>query len=47
VVDGCWGHPHGDREMWRRYGMWNSQSMDGGAGRGSVGWVKSGVSINK
>ena len=27
---GGWGHPHGDRGVGRRYGMWNSQRVDGG-----------------
>jgi hypothetical protein len=25
-----WGHPRGDREMERRYGMWISRRMEGG-----------------
>ena len=25
-----WGHPHGDRVLRRRYGMWNSWRVDGG-----------------
>ena len=25
---GGWGYPHGDRWVGRRYGMWNSQSVD-------------------
>jgi hypothetical protein len=27
---GGWGHPHGDRWVERRNGMWNSWRMDGG-----------------
>jgi hypothetical protein len=39
--DRWWGgHPHGDRGLGRRYGMWNSRIIDSGGG------VKSGV-INK
>jgi hypothetical protein len=26
---GAWGHPCGDRGVGRRYGMWNSQRVDG------------------
>jgi hypothetical protein len=26
-----WGHPCGDRGVGRRYGMWNSQRVDGEA----------------
>jgi hypothetical protein len=27
-----WGHPHRDRGMGRRYGIWNSRRVDGGVG---------------
>jgi hypothetical protein len=27
---GGWGHSHGDRGVGRRYGMWNSQRVNGG-----------------
>jgi hypothetical protein len=30
--DGGWGHPHEDRGLGRRYGMWNSQRVDQGRG---------------
>jgi hypothetical protein len=29
---GEWGHPHGDRVLGRRYGMWNSWRVGGGMG---------------
>jgi hypothetical protein len=28
VAKGSWGHPTGDREVGRRYGIWNSQRVD-------------------
>jgi hypothetical protein len=28
VGGGWWGHPCGDKGVGRRYGIWNSQSVD-------------------
>jgi hypothetical protein len=39
------GHPHGDRGVGRRYGMWNSQRVDGGGCRIKIWSVKK--KINK
>jgi hypothetical protein len=30
-----WEHPHGNKGMGRRCGMWSSRKMDKGAGNGS------------
>jgi hypothetical protein len=36
-----WGHPYGDRRVGRKYGMWNSPSVDGvGWGRNKIWSVK-------
>ena len=34
-----WGHPHGDKGVGRRYGMWNSRKVDQG-GRNKIWSVK-------
>jgi hypothetical protein len=31
-----WGHPRVDRGLGRRYGMWNSQKVDGGNKKWSI-----------
>jgi hypothetical protein len=28
-----WGHPHGDRGVGRKYGMWNSRRVDEGGNK--------------
>jgi hypothetical protein len=33
-----WRHPHGDRGVGRRYGMWNSQRVDGRGGGINMGY---------